>query len=174
MHKYQPRFHVVLDNQEKSTMTSALGASTEHVKTFVFPETQFMAVTAYQNHMVSRLRVNEFVPRRYCFVPLITDSWTFCYEWYLCLIVFLDYHLQFFPYEQFWNISKAKCMCNNFKDSTKYLLYFEISPIDLGQTSKISVNYRPRYVTNAYKLICICPQSEILKALIFAILFEGD
>lgn len=52
MHKYQPRFHVVLDNQEKSTMTSALRASTEHVKTFVFPETQFMAVTAYQNHMV--------------------------------------------------------------------------------------------------------------------------
>ena len=59
MHKYQPRFHVVLDNQEKSTMTSALGASTEHVKTFVFPETQFMAVTAYQNHMVFQL----------CFIP---------------------------------------------------------------------------------------------------------
>ena len=36
-------------------MTSALGASTEHVKTFVFPETQFMAVTAYQNHMVCPL-----------------------------------------------------------------------------------------------------------------------
>ena len=57
MHKYQPRFHVVLDNQEKSTMISALGASTEHVKTFLFPETQFMAVTAYQNHMVSRLQI---------------------------------------------------------------------------------------------------------------------
>lgn len=42
-------------------MTSALGASTEHVKTFVFPETQFMAVTAYQNHMVCRLEVNHFV-----------------------------------------------------------------------------------------------------------------
>ena len=36
-------------------MTSELGASTEHVKTFVFQETQFMAVTAYQNHMVSPL-----------------------------------------------------------------------------------------------------------------------
>ena len=57
MHKYQPRFHVVLDNQEKSTMISALGASTEHVKTFLFPETQFMAVTAYQNHMVCRLKI---------------------------------------------------------------------------------------------------------------------
>jgi len=57
MHKYQPRFHVVLDNQEKSTMTSALGASTEHVKTFVFPETQFMAVTAYQNHMITQLKI---------------------------------------------------------------------------------------------------------------------
>ncbi|XP_078361033.1 uncharacterized protein LOC144645355 isoform X2 [Oculina patagonica] len=57
MHKYQPRFHVVLDNQEKSTMTSALGASKEHVKTFVFPETQFMAVTAYQNHMITQLKI---------------------------------------------------------------------------------------------------------------------
>jgi len=57
MHKYQPRFHVVLDNQEKSTMTSELGASTDHVKTFVFPETQFMAVTAYQNHMITQLKI---------------------------------------------------------------------------------------------------------------------
>lgn len=57
MHKYQPRFHVVLDNQEKSTMISALGASTEHVKTFLFPETQFMAVTAYQNHMITQLKI---------------------------------------------------------------------------------------------------------------------
>lgn len=38
-------------------MTSALGASTEHVKTFVFPETQFMAVTAYQNHMITQLKI---------------------------------------------------------------------------------------------------------------------
>ena len=61
MHKYQPRFHLVLDNQERSTMTSDLGASTEHVRTFLFPETQFMAVTAYQNHMVSPLTV-QFDP----------------------------------------------------------------------------------------------------------------
>ena len=65
-------------------------------------------------------------------------------------------------------------MYNNFKDSMKYLLYVEISPVDIGQTSKISVNYRPRHVTNAYKLICICPQSEILKVMIFAFLFERD
>ncbi|XP_015758362.1 PREDICTED: T-box transcription factor TBX1-like [Acropora digitifera] len=57
MHKYQPRFHVVIDNQERSTMTSELGASTEHVKTFVFQETQFMAVTAYQNHMITQLKI---------------------------------------------------------------------------------------------------------------------
>lgn len=63
---------------------------------------------------------------------------------------------------------KAKFMYNNFKDSMKYLLYVEISLVDIGQTSKISVNYRPCYVTNEYKLICICPQSEILKVLIFA------
>lgn len=57
MHKYQPRFHLVLDNQERSTMTSDLGASTEHVRTFLFPETQFMAVTAYQNHMITQLKI---------------------------------------------------------------------------------------------------------------------
>ena len=67
MHKYQPRFHVVLDNQEKSTMTSELGASTDHVKTFVFPETQFMAVTAYQNHMVCQLTVV------FCFTHFINN-----------------------------------------------------------------------------------------------------
>ena len=47
MHRYQPRLHVIYiippgeDNN-----------ATENFKTFIFPETKFMAVTAYQNHRV--------------------------------------------------------------------------------------------------------------------------
>lgn len=41
MHKYMPRLHVVLEDDNKS------------VKTFTFPQTEFIAVTAYQNADVS-------------------------------------------------------------------------------------------------------------------------
>ena len=45
MHKYQPRFHIVqADNLVRMSYNS--------FKTFVFPETQFIAVTAYQNEKV--------------------------------------------------------------------------------------------------------------------------
>lgn len=48
MHRYQPRFHVlyVPSKDEDPNLT-------ENFKTFVFPETKFTAVTAYQNHRVS-------------------------------------------------------------------------------------------------------------------------
>ncbi len=49
MHKYQPRFHVVYVNPKSENV-----AQTENYKTFIFPETKFMAVTAYQNHRVSQ------------------------------------------------------------------------------------------------------------------------
>ena len=42
---------------------------------------------------------------------------------------------------------KAKCMYDNLKESMTYLLYVEISSAGIGQTPKISGNYRPRYVT---------------------------
>lgn len=45
MHKYQPRFHVV-----KSNNLLKLPLST--FRTFIFTETEFMAVTAYQNEQV--------------------------------------------------------------------------------------------------------------------------
>jgi T-box protein 1 len=50
MHRYQPRFHVVYI-PPKSELTDV--ALTEEFKTFIFPETRFTAVTAYQNHRVS-------------------------------------------------------------------------------------------------------------------------
>ena len=49
MHRYQPRFHVVYVNPKTEDVSG-----TENFRTFIFPETKFMAVTAYQNHRVSR------------------------------------------------------------------------------------------------------------------------
>ena len=48
MHKFQPRFHVVYVYPKSEDCSK-----TQNYKTFVFPETKFMAVTAYQNHRVS-------------------------------------------------------------------------------------------------------------------------
>lgn len=51
MHRYQPRFHIVyLPPKTSNTSEENCG---ENFKTFVFPETTFTAVTAYQNHRVS-------------------------------------------------------------------------------------------------------------------------
>lgn len=49
LHKYQPRLHVVEVNEDGTEDTSQPG----RVQTFTFPETQFIAVTAYQNTDVS-------------------------------------------------------------------------------------------------------------------------
>lgn len=50
MHRYQPRFHVVFVDPRKDSERYAQ----ENFKSFVFTETQFTAVTAYQNHRVGR------------------------------------------------------------------------------------------------------------------------
>ena len=49
MHKYQPRIHVVCQDNEVTDLTSL---KVDQYKTFVFPETRFTAVTAYQNQLV--------------------------------------------------------------------------------------------------------------------------
>ena len=72
MHKYQPRVHIIKKPDEPNKMhaLNALLFSSNHgqytklhvsgdlegleYKTFVFPETSFIAVTAYQNQLVSR------------------------------------------------------------------------------------------------------------------------
>lgn len=50
MHRYQPRLHVAysMGKREDADLT-------ENFRTFIFPETRFMAVTAYQNHRVRAL-----------------------------------------------------------------------------------------------------------------------
>ena len=49
MHKYQPRFHVSVRASDDAVAGGSCCA-----KTFQFVETQFIAVTAYQNHRVCR------------------------------------------------------------------------------------------------------------------------
>lgn len=48
MHKYQPRFHIVRANDILKLPYSTF-------RTYVFPETDFIAVTAYQNDKVSSI-----------------------------------------------------------------------------------------------------------------------
>ena len=47
MHRYQPRLHIVKTNDLIKIPWSP-------IKTFIFKETQFIAVTAYQNEKVFR------------------------------------------------------------------------------------------------------------------------
>lgn len=53
MHRYQPRFHIVY--LPKTNLNNSEENCTDNFKTFVFPETAFTAVTAYQNHRVRLL-----------------------------------------------------------------------------------------------------------------------
>lgn len=51
LHKYQPRLHIV-EVKEDGSEDPFLSSKAQ---TFIFPETQFIAVTAYQNADVSQL-----------------------------------------------------------------------------------------------------------------------
>ncbi|VEL27940.1 unnamed protein product [Protopolystoma xenopodis] len=72
MHKYQPRFHVIFVPQQEHFPTclalSRPGDILQEevvqnlgrlVKTFLFPETKFFAVTAYQNHRITQLKISS-------------------------------------------------------------------------------------------------------------------
>ena len=52
MHKYQPRFHLV----QASSITHLAFSP---VKTVIFPETEFIAVTAYQNERITQLKIEN-------------------------------------------------------------------------------------------------------------------
>nr|XP_015193263.1 PREDICTED: T-box transcription factor TBX10-like isoform X2 [Lepisosteus oculatus] len=53
MHRYQPRFHVVYVDPRQDSHRYAQ----HNFKTFQFPETCFTAVTAYQNHRITQLKI---------------------------------------------------------------------------------------------------------------------
>lgn len=48
MHRYQPRLHILLSDRHQGGEARAA----QNFVSFIFPETQFTAVTAYQNHRV--------------------------------------------------------------------------------------------------------------------------
>ena len=49
MHKYQPRLHIIELENDNINLENF---PSKQIKTFVFPETTFTAVTAYQNQLV--------------------------------------------------------------------------------------------------------------------------
>lgn len=55
LHKYQPRLHIV-EVKEDGSEDPFLSAKTQ---IFVFPETQFIAVTAYQNADITQLKIDH-------------------------------------------------------------------------------------------------------------------
>ncbi|CAG9814765.1 unnamed protein product [Phaedon cochleariae] len=55
MHRYQPRFHIVYLPPKNSNISEEHCG--DNFKTFVFPETSFTAVTAYQNHRITQLKI---------------------------------------------------------------------------------------------------------------------
>lgn len=57
MHKYQPRVHII---KKKDHTASLLNLKSEEFRTFVFVETVFTAVTAYQNQLVRDGSVSRF------------------------------------------------------------------------------------------------------------------
>lgn len=71
MHKYQPRIHLVKRNEGSSG--SVVDLENEEYKTFIFPETIFTAVTAYQNQLVSIMSSIPKVDFRYLVTVLNFD-----------------------------------------------------------------------------------------------------
>ena len=55
MHKYIPRLHIIQAVNSSNNDMKLSMAPFDNVNIFVFPETQFIAVTAYQNEQVGYL-----------------------------------------------------------------------------------------------------------------------
>uniref|UniRef100_A0A8C4NA74 T-box transcription factor TBX20 n=1 Tax=Eptatretus burgeri TaxID=7764 RepID=A0A8C4NA74_EPTBU len=56
MHKYQPRVHII---RKKEHTSSLLNLKSEEFRSFIFPETVFTAVTAYQNQLITKLKIDS-------------------------------------------------------------------------------------------------------------------
>ncbi|XP_066517338.1 T-box transcription factor TBX5b [Hoplias malabaricus] len=54
MHKYQPRLHIVKADEKNS-----FGSNNTAFCTHSFPETAFIAVTSYQNHTITQLKIEN-------------------------------------------------------------------------------------------------------------------
>nr|VZI24100.1 unnamed protein product [Spirometra erinaceieuropaei] len=62
MHKYQPRIHLIKRSAVEPFMAtppqSLSSIRSDEIKTFEFPETVFIAVTAYQNQLITKLKID--------------------------------------------------------------------------------------------------------------------
>ena len=58
MHKYQPRIHIVR-KKDLSAGGSIQNLDAEEFRTFIFPETTFIGVTAYQNQLITKLKIDS-------------------------------------------------------------------------------------------------------------------
>ncbi|XP_029201708.2 T-box transcription factor TBX20-like isoform X2 [Acropora millepora] len=56
MHKYQPRVHII---RKRDHTASVINLKSEEMKTFTFAETNFIGVTAYQNQLITRLKIDS-------------------------------------------------------------------------------------------------------------------
>jgi hypothetical protein len=52
MHRYQPRIHLVVRRDPQTVNAPVTDLELERYRTYVFPESIFTAVTAYQNQLV--------------------------------------------------------------------------------------------------------------------------
>ncbi|XP_055708993.1 T-box protein H15-like isoform X1 [Phlebotomus papatasi] len=59
MHRYQPRIHLVRLGPGQNIPVSPKELQEVEHKTFVFPETVFTAVTAYQNQLITKLKIDS-------------------------------------------------------------------------------------------------------------------
>jgi len=55
MHKYQPRIHIIKKKDPSEAVSMDMERSCALKKTFMFPDTVFTTVTAYQNQQVSHM-----------------------------------------------------------------------------------------------------------------------
>ncbi|GIY09969.1 t-box transcription factor TBX20 [Caerostris extrusa] len=59
MHKYQPRIHLVRRRNTHGSNSLITDLEAEEYRTYVFPETVFTAVTAYQNQLITKLKIDS-------------------------------------------------------------------------------------------------------------------
>ncbi|XP_016923847.3 T-box protein H15 [Drosophila suzukii] len=59
MHRYQPRIHLVRLSHGQSIPSNPKELHDLDHKTYVFPETVFTAVTAYQNQLITKLKIDS-------------------------------------------------------------------------------------------------------------------
>lgn len=59
MHRYQPRIHLVRLSHGQSIPSNPKELQELDHKTYVFPETVFTAVTAYQNQLITKLKIDS-------------------------------------------------------------------------------------------------------------------